>query len=194
MSRYSETAVRSEYFGKIDLPDARRVEPGEFVMAPYVPVHKPIDIAAFHTLEAEEQLLEYGRTKDMNVLRGMNIKAKKEEVLEKLRTNRETHSKIAAEARVGYVEKAQQALNKRMAELKEGKIVGLSFNLRAPMDHTRVYDTAIASLELHQEDEITLTSDQVRHLCLDDWDWKEEFLTSNSQYSGSARDELHRYT
>lgn len=167
-----------------------QAESPSFVWAPYVPVHLP----AFHTTEAENELIEYMEREGwMRALSGMNVTAKVSVLLEKLRTNREEHAAIVKEAREGYMRKAQDELNKRLGELKEGKIVGLVFSLTPPQDYTRVYDTAIATLEIATEEEIKMTPDQIRHLVLDDWDWQREFLASTSQYSGSAQEKLNSY-
>jgi hypothetical protein len=116
----------------------------------------------------------------------MAIKASKQEVLKTLKENLQTHGKIVREARGGYVEKARKALEKRLSQIKEGNVVALHFELRPPMDYSNVYRTAIKCLELHQEEIIELTSEQVRHLVNDDWDWMDDFLAVNSAYSGTA--------
>lgn len=122
----------------------------------------------------------------MHTLRDLEITAKRDIVLEKLRTNRKEHAAIVAEARIGYVTEAQKAVAARLDELKTGEIVGLTFSLMPPQDHTDVYDTAIMMLELSQSDTVDLTADQVRHLCMDQWDWQDDFLHHNSSYSASA--------
>lgn len=119
----------------------------------------------------------------------MKITAKKEEVLATLRKNRETHGKIVSEARIGYVEKAQKALAARLDELKSGKIVSLSFNLMAPLDYTKEYNTAIRALEMEVNDEIELNGAQIHCFIMDQWDWTNSFFGSNSQYSATARTE-----
>ena len=119
----------------------------------------------------------------------MTVLCKKDEVLEKLRANQETHSTIVAEARKGYVAKAKEALEARLDKLSSGKIVALSFSLRVPRDHTDVYDTAIAMLKLHQEDTIELGASEFRRLMEDSWEWMDDFLATNASYSGTARSE-----
>lgn len=126
----------------------------------------------------------------MHVLRGIEIEAQKAVVLEKLKANRETHSKIVKEAREGYVVKARAALDRRLDELKSGRLVGLVFSLAPPQDHTEVYDTAITMLELEVSETVQLNSDQVRNLMMDQWDWSDDFLATNAVYSGIARTTL----
>lgn len=122
----------------------------------------------------------------MRVLNGIQIKAEKETILAKLHENRARHKTIVEEARAGYVEKAKRALLDKLKEVKEGKIVALTFHLSPPQDYTAVYDTAIRMFELDMGDLVTLNSEQVRNLVMDEWDWTDHFLAANKHYSGTA--------
>lgn len=123
----------------------------------------------------------------MRAVNGMFVLANKKEILDKLIENRKTHSQIVSEARKGYVEKAKNALTKKLDDLEKGKIVELTFDLYAPQDYTNVYDVAIRMLEIHTEETIKLSSEQIKCLVMDQWDWTSSFLTSNSAYSETAR-------
>lgn len=129
----------------------------------------------------------------MRIVSGMTIEANRKEVLEKLIENRKMHSKIVAEARKGYVEKAKEALLKRLKQIESGKIAGLNFDLYAPQDYTKVYDTAIKMLEMHTEETIELQSEQVRCLVMDEWDWSNQFIASNAAYSETAAHLSNRF-
>jgi hypothetical protein len=122
----------------------------------------------------------------------MQVKAKKDEILQKLYVNRESHTQIVSEARIGYVEEARKALERRLDDLKSGKIINLSFALQAPQDYTDIYNTAIKMLELHQEEYIILNAVQIRNLIMDEWDWKRDFLISNARYSKTASSFLEK--
>jgi hypothetical protein len=124
----------------------------------------------------------------MHILSGMTVVAKKDEVLATLKVSRERHQTIIKEAREGYAKKAEEAIMKKLALIREGKLVALDFSLRPPQDHTRVYDTAIKMMEVHTEEMIKLDSQQVRYLLQDDWDWMDSFLENASNFSGSALD------
>lgn len=124
----------------------------------------------------------------MHVLSSMTIVAKKTEVLATLKGNRAKHSEIVKEAREGYMEKAQAALKDKLEQLRSGKLAALSFSLRVPLDYTKVYDTAIRMLELHQNDTIELDAAQVRNLMQDEWDWTDSFYGTNMVYSKMAND------
>ncbi len=118
----------------------------------------------------------------------MNITCDKDEILEKLRANLEQHSKLVAEARDGYVKRAATELEKKLALVREGKVVSLSFHLKVPKDYSTVYKTAIQMLEHHQEERIVLSATEFRQLVEDEWDWTREFFGSNSAYSAGTRE------
>jgi hypothetical protein len=126
----------------------------------------------------------------MHMLHDFTITAAKSEVLDTLRENRKTHAAIVAEAREGYVDQAKKALEKRLGQLREGKLASLKFSLRVPQDHTKVYDTVITMLEMHTGAEVALNATQVRNLIEDNWDWKRDFLVGSSAYSKRASDML----
>ncbi len=122
----------------------------------------------------------------MHILHSMNISAKTKDILEALRANRATHKKIVAEAKIGYYEQAHRALTVELKKLESAKGSIVHFTLQPPQDHSKVYDTAIKMLELHDNEHIVLDSTQVRNLMMDEWDWKMSFLVSNSTYSATA--------
>ena len=112
----------------------------------------------------------------------MEVVCNKDDVLKKLKTNREEHVVAVKSAREGYLKVAQKALDKKMAAVKEGKVVALHINLQLPLDHTAEYDTVIQMLEMHTEETITLSADEVRCLIEDRWEWMQQFLVTNQAY------------
>ncbi len=123
----------------------------------------------------------------MRILDEMSVTVDVKDLLKKLHANRENHAKIVAEAKKGYLTEARKAIAKRMEQLEKGKIVSLHFSLSVPQDFTYVYDTAIEMLQMHQGETVKLNATQVRHLAMDQWDWRDSFLASNSSYSATAR-------
>lgn len=124
----------------------------------------------------------------MYVLNSMKITAKTSDVLATLMKNRETHTKIVVEARAGYMKKAREAVKAKLDRLESGKLVSLVFYLQVPVDYTKVYDTAIQMLQMHQQDLIELDSSQVRSLIQDQWEWTQSFYGTNKAYSSTAND------
>lgn len=121
----------------------------------------------------------------MNI--NMKVTARKEDVLEALRQNREDHQVIVREAREGYMVSARAALSSRLEQLASGKLLGLFFDLHLPADHTNEYTAAIRMLELHQGETVELDDVLVRCLVLNQWAWSAGFISSNSPYSSTAR-------
>jgi hypothetical protein len=113
----------------------------------------------------------------------MEVSCKKGEVLGTLKKNREEHVELVEDSRRGYIEKAKRALVEKMDAVAQGKIVALRFNLHLPVDHTAEYDTAIRMLEMHTEDTIKLSADEVRCLIENKWDWMQDFIAKNEVYS-----------
>lgn len=122
----------------------------------------------------------------MNKIGEIQVKVPRGDLLTVLKTNRAAHKAIVKEAREGYVVKAREALEKRLAELSKGKIISLSFNLTVPVDNAKEYDTIIGMLEMSADDTITLTASEYRCLVEDNWGWKQNFLFSNAAYSQTA--------
>lgn len=108
------------------------------------------------------------------------------DLLSTLETNRANHGRIVSEAREGYLKKAQEAISKRLDDLRSGKLVSLEFSLRPPQDFTEAYDTAIKMLQWTTQKEVTLSADEFRHLVMDEWSWLSDFLMANSAYSAGA--------
>ena len=126
------------------------------------------------------------------------ITANVHEVLEALEKNFAEHKRIVEEARAGYLDKAEAALQKRLGQLREGKVVGLRFTLKPPQDHSNQFVTIIKMLELHRDAHLSspkpegpatieLKAVDVQRFILNDWSWTDSFLVSNSPYSAGAR-------
>jgi hypothetical protein len=113
----------------------------------------------------------------------MKVSCKKDEVLETLRKNRAEHADLVEDSRRGYLKKAQEVLDKKKGDILKGKVVALHFDIHLPSDHTAEYDTVIRMLEMHTEDTVTLTADEVRNLIENKWEWMETFVASNQVYS-----------
>ena len=52
-----------------------------------------------------------------------------------------------------------------------------------PVSHVEDYDRAIAMLEIHTEDTISLSAEYVSQYVLDRWNWSERFVASAMKYS-----------
>jgi hypothetical protein len=115
----------------------------------------------------------------------LTITAKTSDVLAALKSNRDRHAKIVAEARVGFAQKAKALLEEALKGVARHNEHGLSLHLPAPVDHTRDYEVAIQMLEMHQSEVILMTQDQVKKYILDRWEWESVFMATNSTYAPS---------
>jgi hypothetical protein len=124
------------------------------------------------------------------MMRHLNLDTKmkfsREELLTVLKENRLEHKQIVKEAVEGYIKAAADAVANRLAELRKGKCVSLTFHLNPPVDQSEAYDTIIEMLEMSKDTEIELCASEFRQLVMDEWDWMDTFLAQNKLYSATA--------
>jgi hypothetical protein len=110
------------------------------------------------------------------------IKVKKDELLEKLRANRATHSAQFEKAASGYRRKVIEVLESRLVDARSGKLPALIFNLPLPVDQTKAYDRAIGMLEMSVDETIELEEHDYQQYVLDEWQWSASATATNSFY------------
>ncbi|MBA4186706.1 MAG: hypothetical protein C0467_01685 [Planctomycetaceae bacterium] len=119
------------------------------------------------------------------------VKVRRDELLSVLRKNREQHIQDFKAACIGYREVALQRIEESFQEarevvnrLKEGQTiaVGLRISMSAPVSYEKAYDQIIRMMEMSVDTEIELTASQFACFVMDDWEWKEEWASSNAQY------------
>jgi hypothetical protein len=116
----------------------------------------------------------------------MKMSFAKDELLTILRTNREQHRAIFLEACDGYQKEAIRQLQAHMRQVRKGTRKRISIYLDAPVEQTKSYDRVIKMIEMTTEDIIALTEAEFANYVLDEWSWKQDFLSSNSTYSATA--------
>lgn len=114
-----------------------------------------------------------------------SVRVKKDELLEKMKKNREGHRALFEKAVIGYRKALLERLEGMIADIKRGSRVEQTIRLPEPADHTKDYDCVISMLEMSTEDEIDLDSRSFSHYVMDDWAWKDEWVASNSVYAAS---------
>ncbi len=119
------------------------------------------------------------------------VKVKRDELLSVLQQNRERHIKEYHAACVGYREVALRRIEESFQEardlvnrLKNGQTIAVGFriNLSVPVNYERAYNQIIRMMEMSVDSEIVLTASQFACFVMDDWEWKEEWASSNAQY------------
>ena len=123
----------------------------------------------------------------------MTVKISCDALLLKLRDNRAKHAAVFNEARQGYIDKAQKALEVKMCELREGKVSRLYFDLKVPENHLSEYDTVIQMLEWSKDDTIEITMVDFGNFVEDKWQWQKDWLLSNVGYSATARNAVNAH-
>ena len=108
-------------------------------------------------------------------------------LIQTLKNNREEHKDIFLDALEGYKKKAISAFEQKIKEIVRGKKMNLYIDLTQPEDMTKEYDVAIKMFEMTCDEEVELSTSEFRSFVMDDWDWKDSFTTSNSQYTNKLR-------
>lgn len=109
-------------------------------------------------------------------------------LIEALKKNRKGHDALFQKALAGWkkaVAKASQAVLDAKDSPDEilKRLRDLNSHGRCPMDQTKEYDTAISMLDMTTDEQIELTQHQYQCYVEDDWDWKDEWMGSNSAYT-----------
>jgi hypothetical protein len=110
------------------------------------------------------------------------VKVKKEQLLEKLTVNRESHKANFIKAQKGFRQEVIEQLDKALQDARLGRNINTSFRLPAPKDQTEDYDTAIEMLNWAVGNEVELTQQEFRQYIFDDWSWSQNWLLSNTSY------------
>jgi hypothetical protein len=110
------------------------------------------------------------------------VKVRKEELLQALRENRAAHRDIFERAVDGYRTAALAKLEERIQQVRDGKLMPVIIQMPVPEDHTRDYDRAIRMVEMEVENTIELDEAEFAHLVMDDWAWKQQWLSSTAAY------------
>jgi hypothetical protein len=118
-----------------------------------------------------------------------SVNVKVEKLLEKVKENRDNHRAVFEAALEVFKVKVVEELEAMLERARKGERVAHSHGLMQPMDMTREYDQAIAMLEMSVDEEIEVTHQEFAQFVLDQWHWKQQFVTSNAAYfADSGRD------
>ena len=116
-----------------------------------------------------------------------NVKVNKQELLDKIKANREKHitdhKELVKNFWVTVAGKVEQL--KAKVETQSGNHFSLNENL--PASHVADYDQVIQMIEMSVEDTITLEYNEFSNYVMDKWHWKSQFDTANALYASSAR-------
>ena len=114
------------------------------------------------------------------------IRVNKAKLLATLEDNRSKHRQIFEEACDGFQRAVIKELETQLKRAKDGIRQTIVVNIPAPIDQTKEYDRAIAMLKMSIDTEVLLSEQDFQCYVLDDWKWKQLFLTSSRAYSQRA--------
>jgi len=113
----------------------------------------------------------------------MITKVEKKELLRVLAENEKKHKEEYDEAIIVYKEKAIEKLNDKIKRLEKGEFPNLSITLPQPKHFLKEYKKIYKMISMNESGYIELTEGEFSQYVLDDWVWKDTFLSTNSFYS-----------
>ena len=118
------------------------------------------------------------------------VRVDKAKLLTDLKANRDAHRAIFEEAVEGYRIEAVKQLEGHIKRIKKGSLKRVYISMPTPADHTQDYDNAIGMLKMSIDDTVELDESAYRWFVMDQWDWKQAFLATNSAYSVTAEQSM----
>ena len=114
------------------------------------------------------------------------VKVKREELLTKVRSNRDAHRTLFLKAQEGYRKLVIEELDRMLADAKAGRPIARSINLVEPADHTEDYDRVLAMLEMSVDDTVILGAEEFSQYVLDRWTWSRFATSTNKSYAAGT--------
>src|SRR5207244_12882206 len=96
-------------------------------------------------------------------------KVKREELLTKVRSNRDAHRELFLKAQEGYRKLIIEELERMLADAREGRAIQRSVTLTEPSNHVKDYDRVITMLEMSVDETITLEAQDFDRYVMDNW-------------------------
>ena len=116
----------------------------------------------------------------------LKVTVDRETLMDRVAQNRDAHRSTFEEALEAYRSRAISELEKRIDSIRRGKKIDVYIRLPEPEDHTEDYERVLDMLAMHNEPEIVISNDDFARFVRDDWDWKEQWTTTNAYYLGSS--------
>ena len=115
------------------------------------------------------------------------VTVKKQQLIDKLRENKEIHRREFTEAMVGYWITFEHGLKVIQEKVKKRDLaVDHSIPIEArPTSHEAEYDRAIKMLEWELSDEVTLSVNDFQCYVMDEWNWQRSFKSMHATYSNA---------
>jgi len=114
------------------------------------------------------------------------VKVKREELLAKVRSNRDAHRTLFLKAQEGYRKLVIEELDRMLQDAKDGLSIRRSVTLTEPSNHVKDYDRVVTMLEMSVDDTITLDAQDFDRYVMDSWDWSMFALATNTSLCGRS--------
>lgn len=114
------------------------------------------------------------------------VTVRTDELKVRLKANRATHRAQYEKAIEGWARECLQTLQQDIDALRNGVRRRLTLMDPMPEDHTADYDCVLAMLEMSVDENQVLEHAVFRQYVLDDWQWKHNWVASNSKYNIGA--------
>ena len=101
-----------------------------------------------------------------------------------IKENMVKHEETYEKAWQGYQDLVVKTLKKNLKAIKDGKRVSVYVHENVPVNHTVDYQRAIEMLNHSVEDYVFLNTEDYSRYVQDNWEWKQQWTTSNSKYTG----------
>lgn len=117
-----------------------------------------------------------------------DIKVNRLAMLEIVKTNKEKHIAAFVEAVTDYKKLAIEISKKNLKIAKTGdldKFPQIKYLPAKPTSYESSYTRAIRMLEMSVDEVIEVDENTFNQIVLDEWVWKQSFVTTNSTYKNS---------
>jgi hypothetical protein len=117
------------------------------------------------------------------------VKVNRDELLDAIRKNRETHREQFSKARDGYDREVARLAREASTAARSGvtRKLGLEiYQLPVPEDHTVEYNREIRMLEMSVDSVIEIESHLFDEIVMDQWSWSDAFAGTNQRYSAGS--------
>ena len=111
------------------------------------------------------------------------VNVTKEDLIAKLKENRDIHEKDYNDAVGGYRMLAEKELKKKLKTVKAGEKFDLRFNLSEPQSFVKDYEDAIGMLEISTDLTISITMEEYLKSYKNEWEWSRSWKTSYAPYA-----------
>lgn len=97
--------------------------------------------------------------------------------------NKNKHNEVFNLAVSGYWQKAENILSDKLEKVKNKERIENSLGLSYPVSYENDYNRVIRMLELTNEKEIDLSSNEFDQYVRNEWSWKNVFISNSLSYA-----------